>query len=108
MAVDQSDIEAIRSWAASEPLVRRVWVYGSRVRGTECPDSDIDIAIEHDARPGDSGPLATSLFELNSWHDQLSPKLGVKLHLESYIPGVTTTIQAGLDESSVLIYERPK
>lgn len=48
-------IEAIRaavdSWARGEPLVRFVWLFGSRARGDHRPDSDIDLAVSHDIDP---------------------------------------------------------
>lgn len=106
MAVRKSDITAIRAWAGSHAVVRRVWVFGSRARGTERPDSDIDVAVEHDAMPGDSDAFTTAIYEADAWRDELAPHLSAPLDLESYIPGLTTTIQAGLDESSVLVYER--
>lgn len=106
MAVSESDIAAIRAWAASHSVVRRVWVFGSRVRGTERPESDLDIAVEHDAMPGDSDAFTTAISEAENWRMELAPRLSVKLDLQSYIPGLTSTIQAGLDESSLLVYER--
>ena len=87
-------------------MVRRVWVFGSRARGAERPDSDIDVAVEHDAMPGDSDAFTTAICEAETWHNELAPHLSAPLDLESYISGITTTVQAGLDASSVLVYER--
>ena len=106
MPVGQADINVIRRWAALHPIIRRVWVFGSRVRGTERPDSDIDVAIEHGSMPGDSSPFATWIGEAQTWRDELSPLLSATLDLQSYIPGESPTTQAGLDESSYLVYER--
>jgi predicted nucleotidyltransferase len=105
VAVPESDIAAIRAWAAAHPVVRRVWVFGRRARGTERPDSDIDVAVEHDAMPGDSDAFTTAICEAEAWRRELAPHLSAPLDLESYIPGITTTVQAGLNESSVLVYE---
>jgi predicted nucleotidyltransferase len=102
--VPQSDIDAIRAWADSKAIVSRVWVFGSRARGTNRTDSDLDVAVEHGALPGDSSPLTTSIGELDGWSRELQPKLSLSLDLESYIPGVTPTIEKALAESSVLIY----
>ncbi|GGJ04563.1 nucleotidyltransferase domain-containing protein [Neoroseomonas lacus] len=48
-------IEAILSaeadWARLEPLIRFVWLFGSRARGDHRPDSDIDLAVSHDIDP---------------------------------------------------------
>jgi predicted nucleotidyltransferase len=104
--VSISDITALNAWASSRPAVRRVWVFGSRARGQERPDSDIDVAVEHDALPGDADAFTTAMFELDTWRKELAPRLSAPLDLQSYIPGITPTIQAGLDESSVLVYDR--
>ena len=37
--------QTVRRWAAKEPLVRRVYLFGSRARGDNRPDSDIDLAV---------------------------------------------------------------
>jgi len=38
--------DSIARWAAENPEVRRVWVFGSRAKGTHGPNSEIDIAVE--------------------------------------------------------------
>lgn len=106
MAVSHTDLDAIRSWAASHPIIRRVWVFGSRVRGAGRPDSDLDVAVEHDALPIDSSVSATWINEAPIWRGELGPMLSVPLHLHPYIPGESPAIQAGLSESSFLAYER--
>jgi predicted nucleotidyltransferase len=105
-AVTEPEIEAIREWARSVPIVSRVWIFGSRSRLDYTPESDLDIAVEHDSLPGDGSILATSIGELAAWEAQLQSKINLRVDLESYIPGVTPTIESALDESSVLIYER--
>ena len=35
----------VRRWAAGQPLVRRAYLFGSRARGDNRPDSDIDLAV---------------------------------------------------------------
>jgi hypothetical protein len=77
------------------------------VRGTAGADSDLDVAVEHDAMPGDSDPFTTATNEAHKWRQQLAPSLSARLDLQSYIPGMSHTIQAGLNESSLLVYERP-
>ncbi|MCK9419819.1 MAG: nucleotidyltransferase domain-containing protein [Nitrospirae bacterium] len=101
-----ADIEAIRTWAKSQPIVKRVWLFGSRIRGNERPDSDLDIAVEHDCLPGDSDAFTTAIFEKNNWHLQLQPLVSLIIDLQSYISGMTPIVEAGLNDSSMLIYER--
>lgn len=75
---------------------RRVWVFGSRVRGTERPDSDLDVAVEHDAMPRDSDAFTTAIGEADNWRNELGPCVSAPLDPQSYIPGLTPTIQTGL------------
>lgn len=52
MAVDFRLFEVLtnfRAWAEGKANVRRLWIYGSRLRGTQREDSDLDVAIEIDA-----------------------------------------------------------
>lgn len=37
-----------RGWAEEKANIRRFWIYGSRLRGTQRDDSDLDVAIEID------------------------------------------------------------
>lgn len=51
--------EMVALWAASEPVVKTAYLFGSRVRGDNRCGSDLDVAIELTPRRCDSGPLAT-------------------------------------------------
>jgi predicted nucleotidyltransferase len=48
----------VTAWAETEPLIRRVYFFGSRTRGDNQPGSDIDLAILNDI---DSAELATCI-----------------------------------------------
>lgn len=58
------ELSLIRSVFKAHPEVRRVWLFGSRALGTSRPNSDIDLAIEGDARPLDLAAVAEDLEEL--------------------------------------------
>jgi predicted nucleotidyltransferase len=96
----------VAQWAADQPLVLRVWLFGSRVRGTSRVDSDIDVAVEIRCQPGDSSPFTTFVFESAALRASLKARLSIEVDLEWYGGQVETpTIHAGLQRSSVLIYE---
>jgi predicted nucleotidyltransferase len=50
---------AVAKWASSEPLIRKAYLFGSRVRGAHKPDSDLDVAVEIFTLQGDSSPFTT-------------------------------------------------
>lgn len=91
-------------------MVKRVYVFGSRVRGDNRPDSDIDIAVELDSAAflgvDESGGLATWMFETKGWKEELEKLVPLKVQLERYHPEQTPTVGKGLARSSQLIYEK--
>lgn len=93
--------------AESQPLILKAWIFGSRARGTSRSDSDVDIAIEVRASPGDSDPLATFMFEADKLEHSIKARLPLEVDLEWYGgPVGTPIIHAGLQQSSVLVYQR--
>jgi|KBSSwiStaDraftv2_1062776.scaffolds.fasta_scaffold00845_20 predicted nucleotidyltransferase len=56
----EHDVEQLRLWAAGNPLIVRLWLYGSRARGDHRDDSDLDIAVENLTAPTDTDPLPRS------------------------------------------------
>ncbi len=111
LSMDLKDIARIVStWAKGKPLINRVYLFGSRVRGDHDPQSDIDIAVELDPNEfqgsDETGGLATWMFETNGWKGELQKLLPVRVQLERYQQEQTHTVRRGLAESSVLIYEK--
>ena len=81
----------LSEWAAKNPLVARLWVFGSRARGDHRDDSDLDIAIELDLTAADgvdeSGGFATWSFETDGWEEELANLLPFTIDLEQYRGG---------------------
>lgn len=102
----QHDIELLRLWAARTPIVKRVWLFGSRICGDYRHDSDLDVAVEHGVAPGDSDLFTTGLMEPSAWRNQLQPQARLRLDIQSYIPGDTLVVEAGVRKCSRLIFER--
>jgi predicted nucleotidyltransferase len=97
----------VEKWASSQPLVTRAILYGSRVKGTHRPDSDLDVAIELTPLPGDGSTLATWFGEESRLTASLAPLLPVPLDLEWYGDAeLTPTIHRGLEAGSVVVFTR--
>lgn len=95
------DAAVLIQWATRTPEVTRVWLFGSRIRGTHRPGSDLDVAVEHDRDPKDSGERR------ENWREALKGQTRLPLHLAAYQPGVDMRIQGALGACSLLIYQRP-
>ena len=102
------DVAVISAWAAKNDLVHRVWIFGSRVRGNHQSNSDLDVAVQHGIKSGDTDAITTEIFERQNWIDELQPITRLQLDVWSYHPGETPTIEAGIRAGSVLIYEQIK
>jgi predicted nucleotidyltransferase len=102
----------LSTWAAKKPLINRLWLFGSRVREEHRPESDLDIAIELDVSAAkgldDSGGIATWMFDTKTWKPELELLVLEVVDLQRYKMGETNIIQAGIDRSSILVYEKPK
>jgi predicted nucleotidyltransferase len=100
-------IDVIVKWCVSENVVRKAFVYGSRVAGTHGTDSDIDVAIELNSLPSDSSEFVTWMGEAERLRKSLAPLLPVRLHLEWYGGAVETPyVHKGLASHSILIYSQ--
>jgi predicted nucleotidyltransferase len=72
----------LHAWASREPLVIELFVFGSRVKGTSRPDSDLDVAIRVAGEtPGVA--LANAIFETARWQRALQSLLPVPVDLQS-------------------------
>lgn len=77
--VKESVIEKVRNYTnlvRSRFPVKRVVLFGSFARGTEIPDSDIDVAVVLQKEPEDILATETGLYKLRRSIDlRIEPKL---------------------------------
>ncbi len=93
---------ALRRWAELHPLIREIHIFGSRVKGTAHPESDLDLAIHADQRPGDSG-ATTVHFEQEDWQAELSHLLDIPVDVEEL---TDEHVWQYVQEASRLVYQR--
>ncbi|MEO1168970.1 MAG: nucleotidyltransferase domain-containing protein [Pseudomonadota bacterium] len=98
-------VNTIRRWALKEPLIEAVFVFGSRAKGTERVDSDLDIALL--VRGADGGErLANWVCEAEDWAEELSTRLPVKLDLQSINPDDSTVGPAVAEHGLCILDKR--
>lgn len=102
----------VSGWASQKSLIKRVHLFGSRVRGDNGADSDLDVAVELDPNEfeacDESGGIATWMFETGAWKAELQSLTGIEVQLQHFTnETLDPTIARGLHESSVIAYEKP-
>jgi len=97
----RQDAETLRAWAERTPEVNRVWLFGSRIRGTQDPKSDLDVAVEHSGG-GDSGSRQ------EAWRLELRTLMRLPLDLWTYDPRLDTRLHEALADASLLVYQRTR
>lgn len=105
------DLESkISQWAKAKPMIKAIWVFGSRARGDHRDNSDLDLAVELDLSvfdgADDSGGAATWAFDVKPLKEELDKLTGLNVDWQHYEKGVTSVIEAGLSKSSKIIYEK--
>lgn len=78
----------------------RAWLFGSFSRGTETPNSDIDLLVDYDNSNG-----VVSLFTMGGMMMDLTDLLGRKVDLVDN-RGLKGYARESIETDKILIYER--
>jgi len=106
MDITNSDVQAIRKWADKHNEIREVYLYGSRARGDNRQDSDIDLALVMEPSWNfDNDAFTTWMF----WHDRYKTKpdltLSAEVHLEWYEAGADLQrVGPGVEKDGIKLY----
>lgn len=109
--MDLSDAaRRVARWARREPLVLRVYFFGSRVKGMYRPESDLDVAIEIDPEqvPTDTDAELISCWfaHKGQWQKALQSRLAMPVDLDWHHPRRCDAVRRGLAEAGRLVYEK--
>jgi predicted nucleotidyltransferase len=105
MDLTNDQLDTIRAWAASDPRVLEVRLFGSRAKGTSRPDSDVDLAITSGSNPSEDA-YTVYFFAARQWQPLLTKLLGVQADVERYDQETAPNVYRFCHEASVLLYRR--
>lgn len=97
--------DAVGRWALGKQFIKAVYFFGSRVRGDNHVNSDLDIAVELVFRDPDTA-LGHWTAHNESWKSEIESMLPWKIDFEWYHSSATKIIQQGIDRSSIHVYEK--
>lgn len=105
--LSEETIERIKTWARSERLVKKAYVFGSRARNDFNEESDLDIAVEIIKSPGDGNLLTTWISEAEDMKSRLSAAIPeFQIDLQWFDGENTGVIKEGIEKSSYVVYEK--
>lgn len=103
--ISKEIITTICKWAETQPLVKRITAFGSRVAGTERSDSDLDLAFEI-YNLEDEDKFTTWICEKSKLFNSLQKLIEIDLQIELLDEEVSTpNISAAVKKNSLVIYE---
>ncbi len=98
-------VKQIKEWGASTQSVAAVYLYGSRARGTDGPDSDLDLAVLVDASDGEH--LLEWIENASRWRQELKQRLDcVAVHVEFANSEADVVVAPAVARDGILIYAR--
>ena len=99
--------DSIAQWAAGNPRIRRVWLFGNGAPQDHSGNGRIELAVELEPVVDSEETLAIWIANAGSWQSQLRKRVSAPVELEWFDPdGGIAAVQARLDEDKALVYER--
>ena len=103
MVVEPLPIPAISNWAQSQPLIRRLFLFGSYAKGTATSSSDIDLAVEIDDVVAMGEPMAQYIINRKTWQQEMERLLNRKVDLQFYSTDGSTAVEGYVEEAGTLL-----
>jgi uncharacterized protein len=97
--------KVVKAWAQNQPLIKRVFIFGSRARGDSQTKSDLDVAVELHLGADDKSILSTWMFEEDEMKESLQELIPFNLQLELLDGQKTPHVFNGVKEAGIMVYE---
>ena len=104
MTIDEA-AKLVGAWAARKPLISRVDLFGSRIRGNCHDGSDLDVAIVLKFQDPDTC-LAYFFHNQEKWCAELQRLLPWTVDLQFHHPAVHGIVHGGVLESARNVFRR--
>ena len=98
----EKERQQLAAWAASNPRIRRVWLFPWDSRRNARGNADLDIAIEMEPVPDSEETIAYWIAHAEEWQAELEKRVGANVDLDWFDPDV----DAPLGAKAVLAYDR--
>lgn len=107
MNITEADLADIIAWGQRHSEIRAIYLYGSRARGDNHANSDIDLAVRLFLKPGDGSTLATWIFWKHEWDMNPDLTLSNRVHLEWYeVDQNLQRVGTGVEKDGILLFSR--
>lgn len=104
--IEQKWILDIQAWAAGEPLIREIYLFGSRIKGDHGDHSDLDMAVLTTGNsPGERD--GNFICSAARWRKALSVIVPVKVDLQVAEPGSDKIVWPAVKDHGLKIYPKP-
>ncbi len=99
-------LSKISKWAVNHPEVATVFIFGSRAKGNNQKDSDIDIAVALDESCINEDAFTHWMYLSSNFKAELSAILPYELDLQQYHAEHCPLVFSYVASSSIVVYEK--
>ncbi len=98
-------VDCLAQWSENQARLRKLWVFGSRVKGTAREDSDLDVAFEIYPLVSPEEKDHFQALTLPVWEKELNKLSPWEIHLVPWA-GSNTNVAGYVAEQNILVYDR--
>lgn len=103
MNLTDQQLDSISTWAARNPIVVSIQLFGSRVKGTAGPNSDLDLALDIG---DDEETLRTWIEHKKTWQQELGLLTGLLVDVQLYHPLHSRSVYSYVADCGYQAYRR--
>lgn len=106
LSLPRALLQAICALARADPDVERVYLFGSRAKGTNQRESDVDIAIQTAGSTEGERLTAFIFLETKSVWEAVGVPFGLNIDLDYYEPSSGGIVAPAIEDHGVELFRR--